>query len=89
MYEHTRRARVVFVVLVLAAATFVTLDFRQRPDGPVERLQRLALAAFGPVQRAASAVLRPVGDTASALAGGGARRENERLRAEIDRLRAA
>jgi rod shape-determining protein MreC len=92
VYEHTRRARVLFVVLVLAAATFVTLDFRQRPDGPVERLQRVALAAFGPVQRVASAVLRPVGDAASALpavGGGGARRENERLRAEVQRLRAA
>jgi rod shape-determining protein MreC len=89
VYEHTRRARVVFVVLMLAAATVVTLDFRQRPDGPVERLQRVALAVFGPLQQGVSAVLRPLGDAAAAVTGGGARRENERLRAEAERLRAA
>jgi len=89
VYEHTRRTRVVFVVLMLAAATVMTLDFRQRPDGPVERLQRVTLAVFGPVQRGVSTVLRPLGDAASAVTGGTARRDNERLRAEVERLRAA
>jgi rod shape-determining protein MreC len=87
VYEHPRRARVVFVVLTLAAVAVVTVDFRQRPDGPVERLQRATLAAIGPLQQAVSAVLRPAGDAARALTGRA--REREPLLAEVQRLRAA
>ena len=90
MYERPRRARVAFVALMLAAATVVTVDFRERPDGPVERLQRVALAVVGPVQRGLSAVVRPVGDAVGAVAElGSLRRDNRELRAEVQRLRAA
>jgi rod shape-determining protein MreC len=80
---------VVFVVLVLAAVTAVTLDFRQRPGGPVHGLQRVALAAFSPLQRGVGALTRPLGTAASALSGRGAGRDHDRLVAENQRLRTA
>jgi rod shape-determining protein MreC len=90
VYERPRRARVIFAVLMLAAVTVITLDFRQRPDGPVERLQRVALTVFSPVQRGVSAVLRPVGDAVGGVTGiGETRRRRRELEAEVERLRAA
>jgi rod shape-determining protein MreC len=90
MYERPRRARVVFIALMLAAVTVVTLDFRQRPDGPVEQVQRGVLGVFAPVQRAVSAVFSPVGDLLGGIGGlGKVRRENRELREEVERLRAA
>jgi rod shape-determining protein MreC len=75
---------------MLAAVTVVTLDFRESDNGPVERLQRATMAVLGPVQRAASAVFRPVGDALSGIAETGTlRRDNRHLRAEVERLRGA
>ncbi|HKE97381.1 MAG TPA: rod shape-determining protein MreC [Actinomycetes bacterium] len=90
MYERPRRARAIFVLLLLAAVTVITVDFRQRPDGPVDRLQRAASSVFGPLQRAVSAVVRPIGDTLGGIAETGSlRRRNRQLQAEVERLRAA
>jgi rod shape-determining protein MreC len=89
LYEQSRRARVVLAVLLLAAVVVITLDFREGPSGPVERLQRVAIAAFAPVQRLASATIRPVGDFIGGVAGlGRLRSDNRHLQAEVDRLRA-
>ena len=76
-------------MLLAAAIVLITIDFRQPDGGPVDRLQRLAVAAFGPLQRGASAVVRPIADLA-ALPGelGGLRDDNRRLEAEVARLRA-
>lgn len=75
-------------LLLAASVVVITLDFRER-QGPVDALQRVAVAAFGPLQRAASAVARPVGDLVGGVAGiGGLRARNRRLQAEVDRLRA-
>jgi rod shape-determining protein MreC len=76
-------------VLLAAAIVLITIDFRQPDGGPVDRLQRLAIAVFGPLQRGASAVVRPVGDLAGGVAElGGLREDNRRLEAEVARLRA-
>ena len=90
MYDRPRRAgRAVLAVLLVAAVVVITLDFRERPDGPVERLQRAAVTLFGPVQRLTGAVLRPVGDFAGGVAQlGRLRGENRRLHAEVGRLHA-
>ena len=89
MYERPRRARTVLAVLLAAAIVVITVDFRQPDGGPVDRLQRLAIAAFGPLQRGASAVVRPVAGLAGGVAElGGLREDNRRLRAEVARLRA-
>ena len=72
-----------------AAIVCITVDFRQPQGGPVDRLQRVAVAAFGPLQRGASAVVRPVADLAALPAElGGLRDDNRRLEAEVARLRA-
>jgi rod shape-determining protein MreC len=89
VYERPRRARTVLAVLLAAAIVLITIDFRQPDGGPVDRLQRLAVAVFGPLQRGASAVVRPVADLAGGVAEvGGLREDNRRLEAEVARLRA-
>ncbi|HZC99414.1 MAG TPA: rod shape-determining protein MreC [Actinomycetes bacterium] len=76
-------------VLLVAAVVVITLDFREGPGGPVERLQHVTISVFGPVQRLVSATLRPIGDFVGGVAGlGRLRSENQHLRAEVDRLRA-
>jgi rod shape-determining protein MreC len=90
VYERSRRRQLtVLAVLVAAAIVCITVDFRQPQGGPVDRLQRMAVAAFGPLQRGASAVVRPVADLAALPAElGGLRDDNRRLEAEVARLRA-
>src|SRR4030095_10571543 len=90
VYERPRRGRVIFVALLLTAATRITIAFRQRPGGPVDRLQRVATSVFGPLQRAVTGVLRPVGDAFAGIAETGSlRRRNRALQGEGDRVRAA
>jgi rod shape-determining protein MreC len=89
VYERPRRARTVLAVLLAAAIVLITIDFRQPDGGPVDRLQRLAIAVFGPLQQGASAVVRPVADLVGGVAElGGLRRDNRRLEDEVARLRA-
>jgi rod shape-determining protein MreC len=88
VYERPRRARTVLAVLLLTAIVLITIDFRQPQGGPVDRLQRLAIAVFGPLQRGASAVVRPVTNLAAlSVELGGLREDNRRLEAEVARLR--
>ena len=89
MYERSRRRQLtVLAALVAAAIVCITVDFRQPQGGPVDRLQRVAVAAFGPLQRGASAVVRPVADLAALPSElGGLRDDNRRLEAEVARLR--
>jgi rod shape-determining protein MreC len=89
VYERPRRAKAVLALLLAASVVVITIDFRQRQGGPVDQLQRVALAVFGPLERATSAVVRPVGDLVAGVAGiGGLRDRNRRLEAEVARLRA-
>jgi rod shape-determining protein MreC len=89
LYERPRRARTVLAVLLAAAIVVITIDFRQPDGGPTDRLQRLAITVFGPLQRGASAVVRPIGDLAGGVSElGGLHEENRRLEAEVARLRA-
>ena len=90
MYDRPRRrGRAVLAMLLVAAVVVITLDFREGPDGPVERLQRGAVAVFGPVQRVATAVVRPVGDFVGGVAQlGRLRSENRHLHEEVSALRA-
>jgi rod shape-determining protein MreC len=89
VYERPRRARTVLAVLLAAAIVLITIDFRQPDGGPTDRLQRLAITIFGPLQQGASAVVRPVADLVGGIAElGGLRRDNRRLEAEVARLRA-
>lgn len=90
MYQRSHSPRTILVVLLLAAVVVITVDFRESPGGPVERLQGAVGTVFGPVQRGLAAVVRPVGRVAGALADlGDLRDQNRRLSAEVQRLRAA
>jgi len=89
VYERPRRAKAVLALLLAASVLLITVDFRQPAGGPVDRLQRVAVAAFGPLERAASAAARPVGDLVAGVAGiAGLADRNRRLQAEVARLRA-
>ena len=85
MYQHSRRRQLTVLAALLAASIVcITIDFRQPDGGPVDRLQRLAIAAFGPLQRGASAVVRPVAGLAGEVAElGRLRDDNRRLEAEV------
>ena len=88
MYERPRRRQLAVLALLLAASIVViTVDFRQRQGGPVDRLQRVAIAVFGPLQQGASAVVRPIGNLVGGVAEiGSLRDENRRLQSEVARL---
>ena len=90
MYERPRRRQLTILAALLAASiVLITIDFRQPDGGPVDRLQRLAIAVFGPLQQGASAVVRPVEGLAGGVSElGGLRERNRRLEAEVARLRA-
>jgi rod shape-determining protein MreC len=90
VYERSRRRQLTVLAALLAAAIVcITADFRQPGGGPVDRLQRLAIAVFGPLQRGASTVVRPVAGLAGELGDlGGLRNDNRRLAAEVARLQA-
>jgi rod shape-determining protein MreC len=90
VYERPRRRQLTILAVLLAASiVLITIDFRQPDGGPVDRLQRLAIAVFGPLQQGASAVVRPVEGLAGGLSElGGLRERNRRLEAEVARLRA-
>lgn len=102
MNRDTRRTRWLLVLLLVTSVSLVTIDYRGGERSPLDGLRSLAAAVFGPVEEAAAAVTRPVGDalgSVSRLGDGRAevrrlRRENQeltrRLRtSEFDRARAA
>ena len=60
----SRRARLILALLLLTAFTLITLDYRSGGGGP---LRTVGDAVFGPIERAANAVVRPIGDFFSSL----------------------
>jgi rod shape-determining protein MreC len=83
--RNARRARLVLVVLLLAALTLVTIDARSGSNAP---LRRLGSSVFGPVENAVSRVFRPVGSFFSGLAHSGSlKSQNTQLRNQVDSLR--
>lgn len=84
-----RRRRTLLAVLVLASLVLITLDFRQGDDGPLARVQHVAMRAFSPVQEGFASAVRPVGSFLSDIGElGRLRDENAALESELDRLRA-
>ena len=89
--RETRRTRLVLTLLVLTAFTLITLDFRAGSGSPFERLRGATSAAFGPVEEAIAAVVRPIGGFFSGLGELGSykskaarlEKENASLRAQL------
>src|SRR4051795_7895720 len=79
-----RRARLILAMLMLTAFTLITLDYRSGGGGP---LRSIGNAVFGPVERAVSAVARPIGSFFSSLGHlNSYKHDNNQLRAENQRL---
>src|SRR3954452_14179717 len=82
----SRRARLVLALLLLTAFTLITLDYRAGSGGP---LRALGNAVFGPVERAAADVGRPVGSFFSSLGSlSSYKSTNAKLRKQNQQLRA-
>jgi rod shape-determining protein MreC len=87
MYRRSTRQRLALLALVAAAATIVTLDFRENPGGPIHRIQDAAISILAPIQDGIVRAFRPVGDFLSGLGElPTLRDENRRLRTENERL---
>ncbi|MDQ4149677.1 MAG: rod shape-determining protein MreC [Actinomycetota bacterium] len=89
MYRRSTRQRLALAALLAATATVVTLDFRENPGGPIQRVQNLAISVVAPLQDGIGRVFAPAGDFLSSLRQMGTlKRENERLAAELEQLKA-
>lgn len=62
MFDRSRRARLVLVVLLLASLAIVSIGFRAQGGSPFDGLGRVAMTVLGPVQEGLAAVFRPVGN---------------------------
>jgi rod shape-determining protein MreC len=84
----TRRTRIVLALLLLTSFTLIAVDVRGGDSSPMHPVRSFAGTVFGPVEKAASAVVRPVSDAIDDIKG---LRGNEdriaALEAERDRLR--
>src|SRR5438309_1487053 len=82
------RRRFVLALIVLTSFTLITLDSRSGRTGPLGAVGRAAHTVVSPVQRAVSAVARPISDWWSGVADSGhLKRENRSLRRQIAELR--
>ncbi len=83
------RARLVAFALVLVSLALVTVYFRESSGGALHEAQRVGVSVLTPFQVAAERVARPFEDawgwTSDLL---GAKDENEKLREELEALRA-
>ena len=83
MYRDSRRTRVVLALLILTSFTLITVDYRAGDGTALRGLRSAAATVFGPVQRAVTSVLRPIGNALATLGDlGGLNDEVNTLRAE-------
>ncbi|MEO6714160.1 MAG: rod shape-determining protein MreC [Mycobacteriales bacterium] len=84
MFRDSRRVRQLLGLMILTSITLITVDYRGGDNSPFRGLRRSAGNLFGPVERAVSSAVRPVGNALSALGNvGNADRDAKRLRAEL------
>lgn len=84
----TRRTRIVLAVLLLTAFTFITLDARGGEGSILDRARESASSVFGPIERAAAAVVNPVADFIDGVTSINSNAESiDALEAENDELR--
>lgn len=89
MYRKTTKQRVALAALLAAAATVITLDFRENPDGPIRKVQEVAVSVVAPLQDGLARIFEPVGDFLTGIGElGRARRDNAELKRRIEALEA-
>lgn len=82
------RRRLVLLALVVVSLALLSIYFRESSDGRLHDLQSTGASILRPFQVAAERVAQPFQDVAGWIGDVvGAESENDRLRAEIDRLR--
>ncbi|MBV9291026.1 MAG: rod shape-determining protein MreC [Frankiales bacterium] len=80
----SRRARLVLALLLLTAFTLITLDFRSGGGGP---FRTVGNTVFGPIERAVTAVTRPIGSFFASLGHlNSYKSDNAKLRAQNRKL---
>ena len=62
IFDRTRRARLLVVLLLTAALVLVTIDFRSKGDSPLDAIGRGIMTVVGPLQDGLSRLVRPIGD---------------------------
>jgi rod shape-determining protein MreC len=83
--RNARRARLVLTLLLLAAFTLITLDYR---SGAGSGLRRAASTIFGPIEGVVNDVVHPIGSFFSSLGHlNGYKHENQTLRKQVGELR--
>jgi rod shape-determining protein MreC len=86
VYQREHRRRSILVLVVLTAATLITLDVRE--SGPLSSLRGAARDVMSPVADAVDAVFAPVGDWIDGLTSASSiKSENARLKRELDEAR--
>jgi rod shape-determining protein MreC len=87
----TRRTRLVLSVLLIAALALITIDYRSGSSGPLRPLGNVGNMMFGPLERLAGDVTRPVSQLAGGSSSGAKisalQRQNAQLRAELSQAR--
>ena len=87
MYRRSGRGRLLLLAFLALSIVVITLDFRQNPGGPLERVKDISSAVLAPIQRGLAAVARPIGDFFSSIGDlGNLRDRNDELEAENKRL---
>ncbi|MGN6523838.1 MAG: rod shape-determining protein MreC [Actinomycetes bacterium] len=75
------------VLLLLTALTLLTLDYQRTGQAPLDGLRGAASAVFGPIERAAGAVVHPLRDLVGSLSNlGGAQDRIKQLQSQVDKL---
>ncbi len=91
MYRDSRRIRLVLALLIATSFTLITVDYRSGQGTSLAWLRNAAATVFGPVERAVTSVVRPVGNALATLGELGGlhdevtdlRRENTELRDQL------
>lgn len=88
-HRRVQRSTALFITLLVVAFILMTVDVRSSGDGVAETLREGTQAVVAPVQQAADTVVGPVADAINSVGDYfGLRSENERLRLQVEELRA-
>lgn len=80
--ERRRPSRSVFVLLVMASVTLITLDLQSGDRSPLDPVREAAATVVGPAEEAAAVVARPISEVPGFFVA------NRDLRADLQRLEA-
>src|SRR5271154_5927949 len=84
--RNSRRGRLVLTLLLLAAFTLITIDYRSNSLGGV---RSAASTVFGPIEDGVGDVVHPIGSWFSSIGHlGSYKRKNDELKSQVAKLQA-